>query len=54
MRDLLVEGYHFDSNSWSKIDIVKRVANAEVGWTLGHMILASNKIAAQEEIVYIR
>jgi len=53
MRDLLVEGYHFDSNTWSKIDIVKRVANAEVGWTLGHMIMASNKIAAQEEIVYI-
>ena len=40
MHRLLTKGYHFQQ--WEDISIVKRVADSEVGWTLGYMIQRSN------------
>ena len=42
MRHLLTKGYHF--NEWDDIEIVNRVNDAEVGWTLGWMIKASEDL----------
>jgi len=53
METLLLDGYHFDKDSWGRIKFVKRVSNAEVGWTLGHMILATNDIKAVDGVAYI-
>ena len=44
MHRLLTRGYHFQE--WQDISIVKRVADAEVGWTLGYMIKRSNSAAS--------
>ena len=37
MRHLLKFGYHLQD--WDKIEFVKRVSHAEVGWTLGYTLL---------------
>ena len=45
MHRLLTRGYHFDE--WEDISIVKRVADSEVGWTLGYMIQRSTSSAGK-------
>ena len=45
MHRLLTRGYHFDE--WEDISIVKRVADSEVGWTLGYMIQRSTSPAGE-------
>ncbi len=42
MHRLLRDGYHF--SEWTDIDFVKRVSGAEVGWTLGWMLEATNSL----------
>ena len=42
MHRLLTRGYHF--HKWDDISFVKRVSEAEVGWTLGYMIQRSNTV----------
>jgi len=53
MKTLLTKGYHFNHETYGKIKFVKRLGSAEVGWTLGHMILASNSIPALPARIYI-
>jgi hypothetical protein len=42
MRALLTLGYSFNKTNYEQIKFVKRAGSAEVGWTLGHSIMASN------------
>jgi len=44
MRHLLTTAYHFNSTTWPQISFVKRVADAEVGWGLGHAIVQANSL----------
>ncbi|XP_067417670.1 ectonucleoside triphosphate diphosphohydrolase 8-like [Emydura macquarii macquarii] len=41
---LLVQGYSFDSQTWSNIHFRKQVAKADVGWSLGYMLNLTNTI----------
>jgi len=45
MNHLLITAYHFNSTTWPQISFVKRVANAEVGWGLGHALVQANSVA---------
>ena len=47
MYHLLTTGYHFDSSSWPRIRFVKRIADTEVGWGLGHATIQANSVPAQ-------
>jgi len=44
MYHLLTTGYHFSEDTWPRIRFVKRVAEAEVGWSLGHAIIDANEL----------
>jgi len=44
MYHLLTTGYHFSEETWPRIRFVKRVAEAEVGWSLGHAIIDANEL----------
>ncbi|XP_066436161.1 ectonucleoside triphosphate diphosphohydrolase 8 [Eleutherodactylus coqui] len=45
---LLVDGYNFTSETWSKIKFAKQAGNADVGWTLGYMLNLTNMIPSEE------
>ncbi|GBM26100.1 Ectonucleoside triphosphate diphosphohydrolase 1 [Araneus ventricosus] len=42
--ELLTSKYGFDSSTWKNIDFKNEVGGADVGWTLGFMINATNNI----------
>ncbi|CAL1287128.1 unnamed protein product [Larinioides sclopetarius] len=42
--ELLTSKYGFDSSTWKNIDFKNEVGGADVGWTLGFMINATNSI----------
>ncbi|XP_055927814.1 ectonucleoside triphosphate diphosphohydrolase 1-like isoform X1 [Argiope bruennichi] len=42
--ELLTSKYGFDSSTWKNIDFKNEVGGADVGWTLGFMIYATNNI----------
>nr|XP_048679205.1 ectonucleoside triphosphate diphosphohydrolase 8-like isoform X3 [Caretta caretta] len=41
---LLLQGYKFDNQTWSKIQFLRQVAAADVGWSLGYMLNLTNAI----------
>ncbi|XP_040261299.1 ectonucleoside triphosphate diphosphohydrolase 8 [Bufo bufo] len=45
---LLLEGYKFNSETWSNIHFAKQAGNADVGWTLGYMLNVTNMIPSEE------
>ena len=47
MQHLLKDGYKF--LEWTGIDFAKRVAHAEVGWTLGYMVNRTNSLPSETE-----
>ncbi len=49
MHHLLRDGYRF--SGWNHIDFVKRVSDAEVGWTLGYMLERTNSLP---EVLLVR
>jgi len=53
MNHLLTKAYHFNSTTWPQISFVKRIADAEVGWGLGHAIAQANNVAPPEGRQYI-
>jgi len=53
MKALLTEGYHFNDTIYKQIKFVKRVGGADVGWTLGHVVLASNSIPPVQGTIYL-
>lgn len=50
---LLTSGYGFDDKSWQGIYFVDKVADADIGWTLGYMTERTNRIAAAEASVFL-
>jgi len=53
MNHLLTKAYHFNSATWPQISFVKRIADAEVGWGLGHAIAQANSASPPEGKQYI-
>jgi len=45
---LLTTGYNFTDESWQRIYFTNRVADTDVGWTMGYMTEKSNQIEAME------
>ncbi|XP_055977029.1 ectonucleoside triphosphate diphosphohydrolase 1 isoform X1 [Sorex fumeus] len=45
---LLRNGYHFPDTSWSSINIMGKVYDSNVGWTLGYMLNLTNLIPAEQ------
>ncbi|XP_037735360.1 ectonucleoside triphosphate diphosphohydrolase 8 isoform X3 [Chelonia mydas] len=41
---LLLQGYKFDNQTWSKIQFHRQVAAVDVGWSLGYMLNLTNTI----------
>ncbi|XP_074976600.1 ectonucleoside triphosphate diphosphohydrolase 8 isoform X1 [Caretta caretta] len=41
---LLLQGYKFDNQTWSKIQFLRQVAAVDVGWSLGYMLNLTNAI----------
>jgi len=50
MYHLLTTGYHFNSTSWPRIKFVKRIADTEVGWGLGHATIQANNVPKQHDL----
>ncbi|GIX67521.1 ectonucleoside triphosphate diphosphohydrolase 1 [Caerostris extrusa] len=42
--ELLTSKYGFDSSTWANIEFINQVGGADIGWTLGYMIKATNDI----------
>jgi len=53
MSHLLTTAYHFNSTTWPQISFVKRVADAEVGWGLGHAIVQANSLSSADGRQYV-
>ncbi|KAI4885052.1 hypothetical protein NFI96_015973, partial [Prochilodus magdalenae] len=49
---LMMRGYRFDEDSFSRVNFQKKVGDASVGWALGYMLSLSNQLP--EESVGIR
>ncbi|XP_035206936.1 ectonucleoside triphosphate diphosphohydrolase 1-like isoform X3 [Stegodyphus dumicola] len=47
--EALVNGFGFQNSTWKNINFVGRIANKDVGWTLGYMINATNIIPAKSK-----
>nr|XP_013809957.1 PREDICTED: ectonucleoside triphosphate diphosphohydrolase 8-like isoform X1 [Apteryx mantelli mantelli]XP_013809958.1 PREDICTED: ectonucleoside triphosphate diphosphohydrolase 8-like isoform X2 [Apteryx mantelli mantelli] len=41
---LLLQGYKFNDKTWPNIHFIQKVANTDVGWTLGYMLNLTNMI----------
>ncbi|XP_069504867.1 ectonucleoside triphosphate diphosphohydrolase 3 [Ambystoma mexicanum] len=48
---LLVRGYKFDADAWSKIQFQKEVGNSSIAWSLGYMLNLTNMIPAESKLV---
>ncbi|KFM10335.1 Ectonucleoside triphosphate diphosphohydrolase 8, partial [Aptenodytes forsteri] len=44
---LLLQGYKFNHTTWLNIHFVWQVANIDVGWTLGYMLILTNMIPSE-------
>ncbi|XP_041830206.1 ectonucleoside triphosphate diphosphohydrolase 1 isoform X2 [Melanotaenia boesemani] len=44
---LLTDGYNFTSESYSKINFIKKIKDSDAGWTLGYMLNLTNMIPAE-------
>ncbi|XP_072230191.1 ectonucleoside triphosphate diphosphohydrolase 1 [Leuresthes tenuis] len=44
---LLTEGYNFTSETYSKIEFIKKIKDSDAGWTLGYMLNLTNMIPAE-------
>ncbi|XP_015278605.1 PREDICTED: ectonucleoside triphosphate diphosphohydrolase 8 [Gekko japonicus] len=44
---LLVQGYHFSSDTWDNIAFQMKAANSDIGWTLGYMLNLTNMIPTE-------
>lgn len=44
MRHLLAEGYHLGQKWGDRVRFVNRIGDAEVGWTLGRMLIDTNSL----------
>ncbi|KAM9716943.1 ectonucleoside triphosphate diphosphohydrolase 1 isoform 1-T1 [Menidia menidia] len=44
---LLIEGYNFTSETYSKIEFIKKIKGSDAGWTLGYMLNLTNMIPAE-------
>ncbi|XP_033281530.1 ectonucleoside triphosphate diphosphohydrolase 1 isoform X3 [Orcinus orca] len=47
---LLLNGYHFTSESWKDIHFMGKVRSTSVGWTLGYMLNLTNMIPSEEPL----
>ncbi|NXE55650.1 ENTP8 diphosphohydrolase, partial [Casuarius casuarius] len=44
---LLLQGYKFNDKTWPNIRFIQKVANTDVGWTLGYMLNLTNMIPSE-------
>nr|XP_009666489.1 PREDICTED: ectonucleoside triphosphate diphosphohydrolase 8-like [Struthio camelus australis] len=44
---LLLQGYKFNDKTWPNIHFIQKVANIDVGWTLGYMLNLTNMIPSE-------
>jgi len=53
MKHMLTKAYHFNEDTWTQISFVKRISDAEVGWSLGHAIAHASKDKFRKEASFI-
>ncbi|KAG9354447.1 hypothetical protein JZ751_001157 [Albula glossodonta] len=51
MMTLLQEGYKFDQSNWNNIFFQKKVADTDIGWTLGYMLNLSSLIPPEHPLL---
>ncbi|KAG8521542.1 Ectonucleoside triphosphate diphosphohydrolase 3, partial [Galemys pyrenaicus] len=48
---LLINGYKFTEDTWTKIHFIKEVANSSIAWSLGYMLALTNQIPATSPLI---
>ncbi|KAJ8285616.1 hypothetical protein GJAV_G00028900 [Gymnothorax javanicus] len=51
MMTLLLEAYKFNANTWNNIYFKKKVADTDIGWTLGYMLNQSSLIPSENPLM---